>query len=562
MKKVISYSLAIAAVAGLTGCNGKMNQFQADYFTTNPNPLEVVGTQVPATVNGNIPAKFFKKNAVVTVTPVLVYASGETASAPVTFQGEKVRGNNPVINYGFGNSISIPVNYTYTPAMQKSELYLTFNVQQGNKTYALPRVKVADGVVATAALADAGTVNPALAPDAFQRIINEKYSAQIRFIINQANIRKNQIDSPEMLSLNEQLRNAAAAKNREIQEINIESYASPDGPLSFNTKLAEKREQNTKGFVNDRLKKDKITEFGELTAQFTPEDWEGFQKLVAASNIQDKELILSILQQTKDPEIRDQRIRDLSNVFEALAEEILPQLRYSKITASIDVIGKSDAEINAAFDTNPASLTVDELLYAATLTDNNNRKQAIYEAVTKYYPNDYRGYNDLGLAQYVNKDYKSALKNFNKAAQLAPNATEPKMNQGLISLLNKDYNAANRSFGSAAGQQGLGDALGVYYLTQGDNAAAVKAFGNSKTNNAALAQILTKDYSAAKNTLAAVANPNATTYYLTAVLGARTNNTAMAASNLKKAIALDPSLATNALNDLEFSKIDVKSLVK
>ena len=249
-------------------------------------------------------------------------------------------------------------------------------------------------------------------------------------------------------------------------------------------------------------------------------------------------------------------------MFETLAEEILPQLRYSKITASIDVIGKSDAEINAAFDTNPASLSVEELLYAATLTDNNNRKQAIYEAVTKYYPNDYRGYNDLGLAQYVNKDYKSALKNFNKAAQLAPNATEPKMNQGLVSLLNKDYNAANRSFGSAAGQQGLGDALGVYYLTQGDNAAAVKAFGNSKSNNAALAQILTKDYSAAKNTLAAVANPNATTYYLTAVLGARTNNTAMAASNLKKAIALDPSLATNALNDLEFSKIDVKSLVK
>lgn len=184
--------------------------------------------------------------------------------------------------------------------------------------------------------------------------------------------------------------------------------------------------------MNDRLKKDKITEFGELTAQFTPEDWEGFQKLVAASNIQDKELILKILQQTKDPEIRDQRIRDLSNVFETLAEEILPQLRYSKITASIDVIGKSDAEINAAFDTNPSSLTVDELLYAATLTDNNNRKLAVYEAVTKFFPNDYRGYNDLGLAQYVNKDYTNALKNFNKAAQLAPNATEPKMNQALF----------------------------------------------------------------------------------------------------------------------------------
>lgn len=553
MKKVISYSLAIAAVAGLTGCNGKMNQFQADYFTTNPNPLEVVGTQVPATVNGNIPAKFFKKNAVVTVTPVLVYASGETASAPVTFQGEKVRGNNPVINYGFGNSISIPVNYTYTPAMQKSELYLTFNVQQGNKTYALPRVKVADGVVATAALADAGTVNPALAPDAFQRIINEKYSAQIRFIINQANIRKNQIDSPEMLSLNEQLRNAAAAKNREIQEINIESYASPDGPLSFNTKLAEKREQNTKGFVNDRLKKDKITEFGELTSQFTAEDWEGFQELVSKSNIQDKELILSVLSMYKDPEEREREIRNLSNVFEQLADNILPQLRYSRITASVNVIGKSDEEINSLFDSNPSALKVDEILYAATLTDDNARRMAIYKKATELYPEDYRTWNDLGLTQYVAKDYKNAAANFNKAARLAPANGEPQMNLGLIEMLNKNYSKANQLFGSAAGVSELNEALGVYYLKQGDNAAAARAFGDSKSNNAALAQILTKDYSKAKGTLAAINNPDANTFYLMAILGARTNNQQMLSTNLRQAVRMDSSLASKAAKDLEFA---------
>lgn len=553
MKKVISYSLAIAAVAGLTGCNGKMNQFQADYFTTNPNPLEVVGTQVPATVNGNIPAKFFKKNAVVTVTPVLVYASGETASAPVTFQGEKVRGNNPVINYGFGNSISIPVNYTYTPAMQKSELYLTFNVQQGNKTYALPRVKVADGVVATAALADAGTVNPALAPDAFQRIINEKYSAQIRFIINQANIRKNQIDSPEMLSLNEQLRNAAAAKNREIQEINIESYASPDGPLSFNTKLAEKREQNTKGFVNDRLKKDKITEFGELTSQFTAEDWEGFQELVSKSNIQDKELILSVLSMYKDPEEREREIRNLSNVFEQLADNILPQLRYSRITASVNVIGKSDEEINSLFDSNPSALKVDEILYAATLTDDNARRMAIYKKATELYPEDYRTWNDLGLTQYVAKDYKNAAANFNKAARLAPANGEPQMNLGLIEMLNKNYSKANQFFGSAAGVSELNEALGVYYLKQGDNAAAARAFGDSKSNNAALAQILTKDYSKAKGTLAAINNPDANTFYLMAILGARTNNQQMLSTNLRQAVRMDSSLASKAAKDLEFA---------
>lgn len=562
MKKSISLSLAVGGLVVLAGCNGKMNPFVADYFSTNPNPLEVVGEQVPATVTGNVPAKFFKKNAQVTVTPVLVYAGTEQAATPVTYQGEKVRGNNPVINYDNGGNVTIPVNYAYVPDMMKSELYLTFNVQQGSKQYVLPRVKVADGVIATAALADAGTVNPAGSADKFQRIINEKYSADIRFLINQANLRKNQLDSKEVLDLNQTIREAAAADNRKIQELNISSYASPDGPYAFNEQLAEKREKNTKGYLEKQLKKDKITEFGELTAQFTAEDWEGFQKLVSASNIQDKDLILSVLKMYKDPEVRDREIRNMSNVFDELAETILPQLRYSRLTASIDVIGKSDEEINNLVNTNPSALNVEELLYAATLTDDNNRKQLIYEAVVRQFPEDYRGYNNLGKIQYQNKDYTAAAANFNKAAKLAPNSSEVAMNQGLLSLVNKDYAAANNKFSNAAGLDELGDALGVYYLNKGDNAAAVKAFGSSKSNNAALAQILTKNYSTAKNTLEGVANPDATTYYLTAVLGARTNNAQMVTSNLEKAIKLDDSLAAKALNDLEFSKFNLSSVIR
>lgn len=562
MKKSISLSLAVGGLVVLAGCNGKMNPFVADYFSTNPNPLEVVGEQVPATVTGNVPAKFFKKNAQVTVTPVLVYAGTEQAATPVTYQGEKVRGNNPVINYDNGGNVTIPVNYAYVPDMMKSELYLTFNVQQGSKQYVLPRVKVADGVIATAALADAGTVNPAGSADKFQRIINEKYSADIRFLINQANLRKNQLDSKEVLDLHQTIREAAAADNRKIQELNISSYASPDGPYAFNEQLAEKREKNTKGYLEKQLKKDKITEFGELTAQFTAEDWEGFQKLVSASNIQDKDLILSVLKMYKDPEVRDREIRNMSNVFDELAETILPQLRYSRLTASIDVIGKSDEEINNLVNTNPSALNVEELLYAATLTDDNNRKQLIYEAVVRQFPEDYRGYNNLGKIQYQNKDYAAAAANFNKAAKLAPNSSEVAMNQGLLSLVNKDYAAANSKFSNAAGLDELGDALGVYYLNKGDNAAAVKAFGSSKSNNAALAQILTKNYSTAKNTLEGVANPDATTYYLTAVLGARTNNAQMVTSNLEKAIKLDDSLAAKALNDLEFSKFNLSSVIR
>ena len=562
MKKILYSSFAIGGLVLLTGCNSKMNQFKADYFTTNPNPLEVVGSTVPATVTGNIPAKFFKKNAVVTVTPVLMYGDQQTAASSVTYQGEKVRGNNPVVNYSNGGTLTIPVNYVYTPEMQKSELYLTFNVQQGNKQYVLPQVKVADGIIATAALADPATVNPATANDKFQRIINEKYTADIRFLINQAIVRQGELDSQGIKDLNSQLRAAAEAPNQEIEEINISSYASPEGAYDFNQRLAENREKNTTSYLEGQLKKDKITEFGELTKQFTAEDWEGFQQLVAASDIQDKDLILSVLSNVKDPEVREQEIRNLANVFETLADQILPQLRRSHITASVNIIGKSDEEIARLAQTNPSELNVEELLYAATLTDDNNRKAQIYEQVTKLYPNDFRGYNNLGKAQYVNKNYNSALANLNKAAQLAPNSSEVAMNQGLLLLINKDFSAANRSFSNAAGLEGLGDALGVYYLTQGDNAAAVKAFGSSKTNNAALAQLLTKDYAAAKNTLGAIANPDATTYYLNAVLGARTNNASMVTSNLSKAIQLDNSLATMALNDLEFANFNLSNVIK
>ena len=270
------------------------------------------------------------------------------------------------------------------------------------------------------------------------------------------------------------------------------------------------------------------------------------------SNIQDKELILSVLSMYKDPEQREREIRNLSNVFEQLADQILPQLRYSRITASINVIGKSDEELRNLAANNPAALNVDELLYSATLTDDNAQRMRIYDSAVRLFPTDYRTWNDLGMTQYIAGDYDAAKASFAKAASIAGSASEPAMNLGLIELLNGNYAKANNLFGSAAGVSALNDALGVYYLKTGDNAAAVRAFGDSKSNNAALAQILTKDYSKAKQTLASITTPDATTYYLMAVLGARTNNESMLNTNLRQAIRLDSSLATAARNDLEF----------
>lgn len=558
-KKVFYLALGVAVI-GMTGCSKKLGQFKSDFFTTVPTPLETVGENVPGTVTGNIPAKFMVKNAKVTATPVITWNGGEAAAQPVVVQGENVRANGQVISYVNGGTVTIPFSVQYQPEMAKSDLYLDFAVDQNGKLYTLPRVKVGYGVIATSTLASAKTVEPAVAKDNFQRVINEKYSADIHFLINQANIRSSQTDKSDYIDLNKRLMEANKAANQEIAGITINSYASPDGALSFNTSLAEKREANTAGYVENQLKKDKITEFGELTSSFTPEDWEGFQQLVEKSNIQDKDLILSVLKMYPDPEQREKEIRNLSSVFNELADQILPQLRYSRVMASINVIGKSDQELINLFNSNPKELTVDEILYIATLTDDNTKKMEVYNKACELYPNDYRTFNDLGLTQYVAGDYKGAKSNFEHALRLNPSAKEPEMNLGLLSMVNGDYRKAYEQIGAAAGVPEAADAMGVYYLAQGDLSKAVRSFGDSKTNNAALAQILSQDYSAAKSTLASIKNPDATTYYLTAVLGARTNNENMVMSNLRQAVKLDRSLLDRAKADLEFSQYNLSYL--
>lgn len=562
MNKKISLYLAVGAAIALTGCNKKMSPFASEYFTTEPTPLEVVGDNVPATVTANVPQKFFKKNAEVTVTPYLVYGDEQkAASQSFVFQGEKVKGNNPVISYDNGGIVSIPVNFIYTPEMMESELYLDFNVVQGKKTYVLPAVKVGEGVLATSTLADATTVTPSSAADKYQRIINDKYNADLMFLINKANVRASELEKDGgVKDLNAIIAAADDAENKEIEGVHVSAFASPDGGVKYNTKLSENREKATVEYLEKNFKDEEVKNFGDLTSEFTAQDWEGFQKLVSESNIQDKELILSVLSMYKDPEQREQEIRNLSSVFDQLAQEILPQLRYSRISASINTIGRSDAEIKAQFKEDPSKLSIDELLYCATLTDNIDEKEAIYAAAAKQYPNDYRGFNNLGMAKYVKGDYNAAKDNFEKAARLNPNSDEAKMNLGLIKMMNKDYAGAREAFGSAANAEGLNDAMGVYYLRQGDYQTAVKAFGDSKTNNAALAKILTKDYSGAKATLEAVKAPNATTYYMLAVVAARTNNEQAVYANLRKAASLDSSMKTRAAADKEFANYNVANI--
>ena len=562
-RQTIGVSLmATLLLAG--GCSKKLANFKSDYFTTLPTPLESVGQNVPGTVTASIPAKFMVKNAKVMATPVLTWnaigATGQYAASPVLFQGENVRDNGQTVSYANGGQVNIPFNFPYQPEMAQSDLYLEFSVDQNGKIYTLPRVKVGNGVIATSTLASAETVKPATAKDDFQRVISEKYSADIHFLVNQANVRASETAKADYIDLNRRLMEANQAPNMEIAEVNINSYASPEGTLAFNTQLAEKREQNTQNYVQNQFKKDKITEVGELTSSFTPEDWEGFRSLVEKSNIQDKDLILSVLSLYKDPEEREREIRNISAVFNDLADQILPQLRYSRIQATINVIGKSDQELIELYNTNPQALTVDEILYVASLTDDNTKKMEIYSKAASLYPNDYRAVNNLGMTYYTAGDYKAASTAFEKAARMAPESKEVEMNRGLISMINKDYKKANEQFGAAAGVPENADALGVYYLSQGEVNNALRAFGDTKTNNAALAQILAKDYNGARTTLSSISTPDATTYYLTAILGARTHNENMVMSNLRQAIKLDNTLRSKAQKDLEFAEYNLSYL--
>ena len=552
MTKKLYLPLLMAMVVALfSSCSKKMGELSADYFTVTPQVLEAVGGKVPATINGKFPEKYFNKKAVVEVTPVLKWNGGEAKGQPATFQGEKVEGNDQTISYKMGGSYTMKTSFDYVPEMAKSELYLEFKATIGKKVVTIPAVKVADGVISTSELVNntLGNANPALGEDAFQRIIKEKHDANIMFLIQQANIRSSELKTAK--EFNKEVANVNEAANKKISNIEVSAYASPDGGVSLNTTLAENRESNTTKMLSKDLKKAKID--APIDAKYTAQDWEGFQELVSKSNIQDKELILRVLSMYQDPAQREQEIKNISSVYKTLADEILPQLRRSRLTLNYEIIGKSDEEIAKLASSNPSELNVEELLYAATLTNDPAKQEAIYTQATKQFPNDYRAFNNLGKLAYQAGNVDKAESYFKKAASV--NASpEVNMNLGLVSLMKGDKTAAEAYFGKAAGTKELGESMGNLYIAQGQYERAVNSFGDSKTNSAALAQILAKDYNKAKNTLANVERPDAYTDYLMAVLGARTNNSSMVTSSLKSAVAKDPSLAKKAATDLEFAK--------
>ncbi len=551
MTKKLYLPFIMALVVVLSSCGSKMGSLSSDYFTTTPAVLEAVGGKVPVTINGKFPEKYFNKNAIVEVTPILKWKGGEAKGKTAVFQGEKVEGNNQAISYKFGGNYTMKAEFDYVPEMANSGLYLEFTAKKGKKKLTIPAVRIADGVISTSQLINntVASANAALGEDEFQRIIKEAYKENIMFLIQQANIRSSELK--KATNFNTEAKNIALSENKRIANVEVSAYASPDGGIKLNEGLAKNREKNTANLVNRNLKRAKLD--APVDAKYTAQDWEGFKELVSQSNIQDKDLILRVLSMYSNPEQREQEIKNISSVYSTLAQEVLPQLRRTRLTLNYEIIGKSDEEIAELAKNNAKELNVEELLYAATLTNNVNEQATIYTKATELYPRDYRGFNNLGKLAFQAGNLAKAESYFNKAYSIEA-APEVSVNLGLIALTKSNKDAAASYLGKGAGAKDFNEAMGNLYVAEGEYDKAVRSFGDVNTNSAALAQILAKDYNKAKNTLNNVENADAYTDYLKAVLGARTNNTSMVVDNLTKAIAKDRTLAKKAATDLEFSK--------
>ena len=551
MQKKNFFLLSAASLMLFTSCS-KLGALSADNFNVVPNPLETQAGTVPATINGHFPEKYMKKKAVVTVVPELRYANGTIVQGnTATFQGENVLGNDQTISYKMGGNYTMKTNFAYV-GENKADMYLTFKARLGNKEVAVPEVKVADGIIATSELYKRTmlTSQAAIAPDAYQRINKKKQEANIKFLIQQANLRKSELKNnsvQEFIKMLQQINNDREGLS--LDNVEVSAYASPDGGFNINDKLANQRQKVSEQYVNQELKKIKMN--APVDAKYTAQDWDGFQELVKASNIQDKDIILRVLSMYKDPQEREQQIKNISSAFRELADGILPQLRRARLTINYETIGRSDEQIMDQLKADATKLSIEEILYGAALQDDANAQEDIYKIATEIYPSDGRAYNNIATIEFAKGNYEAARQYLQKAQGVE----ESKANLGLLALKNGDVATAEQLIASASNANGIAEILGNLNLAKGNYAQAEQNFTDIYSNSAALAQLMNKNYAAAATTLKYIKNPDAITSYLKALLNARMGNTADASEALREAIQKDPSLGSYAANDLELIKV-------
>jgi tetratricopeptide (TPR) repeat protein len=562
MKKLnLSLLTAIAFAFLLSGCSGlnKMKKSASGIkYEVKPEVLEMQGGTVAVTIDASYPAKFFNKKAIVVATPVLKTSSGDVEFKPMTLQGEKVTDNNKVVSYASGGKVTYQGQVPYNTDMRQSELILKAQAAIKLKKVNFDPVKLADGVISTATLLDNKGGEVVVAPDKFQRIIPETYKANIMYDINRAVVKKDQQNSQDMTDLKEKVKEANEKPNVKIKGVDVSAYASPDGTYKFNDKLAKNRSETATDYFKKEMEKMQVSKADQnqfFKLMSTAEDWEGFKELVQKSNLQDKDLIIRTLSMYNDPDVREKEIRNISQGFTGLADNILPQLRRSKLAVNVDVIGKSDDELLNLATTNPSELNVEEVLYAATLTKDTKTQNNIYKAATEKFPNCYRAWNDYGITSAEQGDFKTAKTAIEKANSLKGDDPIVLNNMGVVALADGDFDKAESYFrsASAAGSEASHN-LGVIDVKKGNYSQAVNEFGSACLFNAALAQTLNKDYAKALKTLDCIAEPTAMTHYLSAVIYARQGQSANMFKSLEAAIAAKPELKQMAKTDLEFGK--------
>ena len=557
MRKSVFYFLAASVLVITSSCSSTMGQLTSANFEVTPNPMETQAGKVTVTINGKFPAKYMKKNVIVTITPELRGSNGYNLRAEegTSFQGEKVRNNFQTISYEHGGNFTMRQSFDYADALHRSDLYMNIVAKQGKKETKQPLVKVASGIIATSELYQKAlkSEQPCLAPDSFQRVTNQKMEAQVKFLVNQANLRKSELASNSVKDFVEMLRKI----NREHESLNLKNvevlgYASPEGNFAVNDRLANQRQSVSEEFVKGQMKQARVS--GDVTSHYTAEDWDGFQKLVAASNIQDKDVILRVLSMYQDPEQREQQIRNMSEGFRELADGILPELRRARMIINYETVGRSDEQLKQQYAADPTKLSLDELLYTATLYENPVESEAVYKKAAELFPNDYRAKNNVGVMEMIRGNELNALDNFQEAMDKGKQP-EAYANMAMMSLQHGGLDTAEEYLSNATGAAGMNRVLGTLNIAKGNYSLAQQNLTGESSNMAALAQILNKDYSTATQTLARIKDGDALTDYLNALLLARTGQNDKASEFLRKAAFADPSLASFADRDIEMQNV-------
>lgn len=559
---------------GTAGCSGlsKMSK-DADkvHYAATPNPMQDNDDSVAINIAVRYPAKYFSKKAIVTVVPTLKFSDGtEYPLKSATLLGEKAAGSGIKINYSEGGDFNYTTKVPYVAGMKKDELYIYATLENNKKK--LPPMKLADGTITTAKLLQSDD-KVILGKDKFTKTIPERDTTHIYYVISQSYVRGPEMRSKEMKKMKEFIK-AGVKDDYVFDNAGVAAYASPDGETEFNDHLADDRAKTAiramRGLFREMNSRKCNTKFGTEESFYkvgtTGMDWEGFKTRVEESKIKDKALILRVLSMYTDHDQRMKEIKALSLTYKELAESVLPKLRRAIIVLNAEKKSPTDEQIKSLVTSDPSSLTVEEILYAATLTNDLNRKLDIYKIAAKQYPNDWRCSNDIGYIEVMQNNLGEAKMEFEKAGQLSPNNPVVQNNLGVIAHLNGNRNEAMQYYknASSAGPD-VAYNMGIIDIQTGNYSEAVSNMGTFNTFNAALAKVLNNDPEGAKSTLDASNNTTAIAYYLKAIIAARTGNKPEMINDLKTAVAKDASLKAQLKTDCEFIKYsddaDFKSLM-